>query len=100
MANEPLEKGLKTRTVIITDGCNSILVARTGKKNVEEVPVTSLAAEEIVDKNGVGDAFVGGFLAQYVLEKSFDTCIRCAVFCASECIKQIGCSFPKDMKFT
>ena len=38
----------------------------TAVSQVLEFPVTSLAKEEIVDTNGAGDAFVGGFLAQQV----------------------------------
>jgi adenosine kinase len=33
---------------------------------LREFPVPLVARERIVDTNGAGDAFVGGFLAQYV----------------------------------
>jgi hypothetical protein len=33
---------------------------------LREFPVLLVARERIVDTNGAGDAFVGGFLAQYV----------------------------------
>ena len=34
---------------------------------VRSYPVTPLASSDIVDTNGAGDAFVGGFLAQRIL---------------------------------
>jgi adenosine kinase len=33
---------------------------------LKEFPVPLVPRERIVDTNGAGDAFVGGFLAQYV----------------------------------
>ena len=35
--------------------------------NVKSFPVEPLEKSDIVDTNGAGDAFVGGFLAQWVL---------------------------------
>ena len=35
--------------------------------NVKSFPVEALEKADIVDTNGAGDAFVGGFLAQWVL---------------------------------
>ena len=49
---------------MITQGAQPTLVAQDG--NVTEFPVLPIAPEEIVDSNGAGDAFVGGYLAQVV----------------------------------
>jgi len=54
----------RPRVVVITQGHLPTLVVENGK--LTEYPVLPIAAEEIIDTNGAGDAFVGGFLAQLV----------------------------------
>ena len=44
-------------------------------------PVTPLASSDIVDTNGAGDAFVGGFLAQRILGQ--------VILCSSVVVIQI-----------
>lgn len=58
-----------------------------------EIPVDEIPVDEIVDTNGAGDAFVGGFLSQFIQEKSLETCVRAGIFAAREVIKRSGCSF-------
>ena len=108
IANEPKEKYNNPRipnaykagrVAIITQSENVVLLARSGEKEVKEYPVKQLGEKEIMDTNGAGDAFTGGFLAMYIHNKSFDKCIECAIYCATECIKQHGCTLPKDMTF-
>ena len=45
-------------------GSDPVVVVSEGATS--EFPVRDLTKEQIVDTNGAGDAFVGGFLAQYV----------------------------------
>jgi adenosine kinase len=52
------------RTCVITQGSDPTIVASNG--TVTEYPVELIAEEDIVDTNGAGDAFVGGFLSQLV----------------------------------
>ena len=59
----------RPRVVICTQGklpvlvsCHDFFTEITMKK---EFPVTLIPSEQIVDLNGAGDAFVGGFLAEY-----------------------------------
>ncbi|CCW60752.1 unnamed protein product [Phytomonas sp. EM1] len=52
------------RTVIATRGAMSTIIA--SGENVMEVEVSPVPESEIVDLNGAGDAFVGGFLAQLI----------------------------------
>ena len=54
--------------------------------------------EEIVDLNGAGDAFLGGFLSQYMQGKSFEACCKAGNDVAGVIIKNIGCTFPKHLK--
>jgi hypothetical protein len=64
----PKVNGKKDRMVIITQGSKSTVVAYKGE--VKEFAVPAVPAEEIVDLNGAGDSFVGGFLAKFTQNKS------------------------------
>jgi len=91
-ASEKKVKGV--RFVIITQGPKPVLVAKTGDQKVSEYQVPQIDPKKIIDTNGAGDAFTGGFIAYMVMKKSFDDCIKCAIYCASECIQRLGCTFP------
>ena len=54
--------------------------------------------EDIVDLNGAGDAFLGGFLSQYMQGKSLEACCKGGNDAASIILKSIGCTFPKNAK--
>lgn len=56
-------KDKRKRIVIITQGCEPVLVAKDG--TVTEYPVVKLPEEKVVDTNGAGDAFVGGEYLEY-----------------------------------
>ncbi|CAB3387752.1 Hypothetical predicted protein [Cloeon dipterum] len=90
--------GPKSRIAVITQGHDPVLVAQDG--NVKEYPVPPLTADKIVDTNGAGDAFVGGFLSQLVQGKPIETCIKCGNWAASHIIQRSGCSFTGEPTFT
>ncbi len=56
----------RKRTAIVTHGAKPVIVA--DGTEVREFPVAALTKEQIVDTNGAGDAFVGGFMAQLYLD--------------------------------
>lgn len=93
----PKKNEKRERVAVITQGKDPVLLAQNGK--VIEIPVHELSDEEIVDTNGAGDAFVGGFLAQFIQEKPLETCVRCGIWAASEIIKRSGCSFDGKPNF-
>ncbi|XP_025083426.1 adenosine kinase-like [Pomacea canaliculata] len=95
MAAWPKKAG--TRTVVITQGEGPVLVARGGE--LTEYPVSRVPENEIVDTNGAGDAFVGGFLAQLIRGKSIDDCVRCGMYCGDYIIRQSGCTLPTKPTF-
>jgi len=98
ISNLPYPNKQKKRVVVITQGSDPVIVVDdTGA--VTEHPVIALPKEKIVDTNGAGDAFVGGFLAQYVLGKDMATCVRCGIWAATEIIQRSGCTFPPEMTF-
>ena len=82
----------RQRIVIITQGPDPILLCRDGK--VTEFPILPIKPEEIMDTNGAGDAWVGGFLSQLVLGRSIEQCIKGGNYSANVVIKRSGCTYP------
>ena len=82
--------------VVITQGKDPIIVIENGQAN--QYPVTTLSDDKIIDTNGAGDAFVGGFLAQLARGKSIKECVQCGIWAATEIIQQSGCTCP-DKKY-
>lgn len=87
------KKGTKPRTVVFTQGSQSTIVASNGE--VTEYAVEPLAKELLVDTNGAGDAFVGGFLSQLVQGKSMDECVKAGHWSARYIIQQSGTQLAK-----
>jgi len=54
--------------------------------------------ERIIDTNGAGDSFAGGFLASFVLGKNFETCVLSGHWAAKEIIQVRGCEIPEKIK--
>ena len=80
--------------MVITQGADPVIVVQNGEVTLYDV--TKLAADKIVDTNGAGDAFVGGFLAQLALGKSIKDCVKVGIWAATEIIQQSGCTSPTD----
>ncbi|XP_072393901.1 uncharacterized protein [Diabrotica undecimpunctata] len=93
----PKENENRKRTVIITQGVEPIIVATEGK--IRKFPIVQLPKEKIVDTNGAGDAFAGGFLSQYILGRSLEICIKCGAWAAAEIIQRNGCSYEGKPAF-
>lgn len=97
LAAEPKASGTRPRIVIFTQGSQSTIVAMEGK--VHTFPVDALPRELLVDTNGAGDAFVGGFLSQLALNKPVSECIRAGNYAARVIIQHSGCTFPRECGF-
>jgi len=97
LAASPKKNTARPRTVIFTQGSSSTIVACDGK--VEEFAVTPLAKEELVDTNGAGDAFVGGFLAGLLGEKDLAMCVEAGHWAARFIIQQSGCTLTKACEY-
>uniref|UniRef100_A0A0D9W772 Adenosine kinase n=1 Tax=Leersia perrieri TaxID=77586 RepID=A0A0D9W772_9ORYZ len=93
----PKASGAHRRITVITQGCDPVVVADDGK--VKTFPVILLPKEKLVDTNGAGDAFVGGFLSQLVQERSIDECVRAACYAANVVIQRSGCTYPEKPDF-
>lgn len=87
----------RQRIVVFTQGKDDT-VATVGDK-VTRFPVLDIDQNDIVDTNGAGDAFVGGFLSELVQEKSLEQCIRAGHYAANVIIQRAGCTFPDKPDF-
>jgi len=97
LAEFPKENKTRTRMVIFTQGANQTIVCKDGK--ITKFTPIKCAPEEIVDVNGAGDSFVGGFISQFVQEKSIDQAVAAGHYAAWECIRRPGCTFPPKPTF-
>ncbi len=61
---------------------------------VLQFPVIALPKEKLVDTNGAGDAFVGGFLSQLVAGKDLAECCRAGNIAAHLVIQRSGVTLP------
>ena len=104
MAKIPKKNKNKKRVVVITCGPNPAYVAEYdfikdkltfsnnfAPDNVEE----SL----IMDTNGAGDAFAGGFLSQFVRERGLEQCMNAGHWAASIIIQTRGCQIPDSVTY-
>lgn len=97
IAAQPKASGTRPRVVVFTQGASATIVATQGK--VTTYPVEALPANQLVDTNGAGDAFVGGFLSQLIQEKDLSECVRAGHFASRVIIQRSGCTFPKECNF-
>ncbi len=66
----------------------------SGETSSKEIKVDLIPASRVVDLNGAGDAFVGGFMAQFALGKSVEECIKAGQWMSSYIIQVSGTNFP------
>merc|ERR1712217_910092 len=94
----PSSKG-SHRTVVVTQGKDATIVAVHG--HVTEHSIIALPKEKLVDTNGAGDAYVGGFLAALSKGLSVAECCKVGAYSASVIVQNSGCTFPAvpDYKF-
>ncbi|KAI0352275.1 adenosine kinase [Trametes cingulata] len=91
IATQPKSNASRPRTVIITHGPKATTVVTSADpENPKVFQVTPLKDEEIVDTNGAGDAFAGGFLGGLVLGKSIDECVEAGHKLGAMCVQQVG----------
>ena len=102
---EKLSKKLvsKSRLFVVTNGKKGVILAKYNYKkgNMDFILYSfpsKVKNEEIVDLNGAGDAFLGGFLSQYMQGKSFEACCKAGNDVAGVIIRNIGCTFQKHIK--
>ncbi len=80
LAQWPKENASRPRMVVITQGSKATMVVEGSKVTSFDVP--PMKPEEIVDSNGAGDAFVGGFLSQLVQGAPTERCVQAGHYAA------------------
>jgi adenosine kinase len=104
LSKMPKKNKNKMRTVVITCGPDPAFVCQYDhKKNIATFSCAyepnQVEEDNIVDTNGAGDAFAGGFLANYVRGASLDKCMKAGHWAAALIIQTRGCQIPDTCEF-
>ena len=94
----PKASGTRPRTVVFTQGSKHTIVAHQGK--ITRYDVTALPTELLVDTNGAGDAFVGGFLSVIVKGGDIAAAVAAGHWAAGVIIQRSGCTFPEKCTYS
>jgi adenosine kinase len=78
--------------VVFTHGSEPTIVA-SSEGTIQEFSVPPVPKEEIVDTNGAGDSFVGGFLARYSTGTSLEEAVAAGNYTAGMTIRTSGTNF-------
>lgn len=93
----PKASGARARVVVITQGSDDTIIASGGA--ITRVPVPRIEKAAIVDTNGAGDAFVGGFLAYIAKGSSLVDAAHAGHWAAGHVIQRSGCKFDATAKY-
>jgi len=104
IAKLPKKNPTKKRTVVITCGPESAYISEFDH-GLNEVSFSGtfepqyVDENDIVDTNGAGDAFAGGFLSKYMPGKPLDECMKAGHWAAAVIIQRRGCQYPEECLF-
>jgi len=87
----------RSRTVIFTQGPDPVLTYHNAV--FKQFDIVKIAQEDIVDTNGAGDAWAGGFLSGLCQEKPFEECVRAGMFSAHQILQVSGTQYPSKCNF-
>jgi len=90
----PKENQKRKRTIIFTHGPDPVLIYSAGKYMKFDVP--PLDKSKIVDTNGAGDAFLGGFLAGLIQDKPLEECVRAGLYTARHILQVSGTQYQGE----
>jgi len=88
----------RKRTVVITQGCEPTIVCINGK--ISLYPIIELPKDWLVDTNGAGDSYVGGFLAALSKGLPMADCCKAGAYAASIVVRESGCTYPAKPDYT
>ena len=88
LATQPKANSSRPRLVIFTHGAESTIVVSSAEPDSPKVyPVNKVG--HIVDTNGAGDAFAGGFLGAFVAGKNIDESVEAGHKLGAMCVQQV-----------
>ncbi|KAF8808196.1 Ribokinase-like protein [Phlegmacium glaucopus] len=91
----PKSNPSRPRIVIFTQGAHqTVMVASDKPDSPKAFPVNPLEDSQIVDTNGAGDAFAGGFVGALVAGKNLDDSVLAGHALARACVQQVGPQYP------
>lgn len=88
------------RIVAVTDGARPASIYNPKTDTVLEATVVKIRGSRIIDTTGAGDAFAGGFLAQYSKSKDIETCIWAGNYLAAIIIQNVGAVYGLNLPDT
>lgn len=97
ISKSPKKNSARPRTVVFTQGSKSTLVCIGD--DVTEYAVEPLAKDKLVDTNGAGDAFVGGFLSQLVKGSDMAKCVDAGHYAARYIIQVSGTTLASKCEY-
>lgn len=90
LAELPKANAARPRIVVITRGhLSTIVVSSAEPDKPREYPINALSDSEIVDTNGAGDAFAGGFIGALILGKDLDDAVEVGHKMGGMCVQQV-----------
>ena len=79
------------RIVIFTQGAHDTVVVTSDEPDIPRLfPINPLRDDQIVDTNGAGDAFAGGFVGALVSGKNLGDSILAGHALACACVQQVS----------
>lgn len=98
IAMRPKANDKRPRVAIVTQGADDVIIVEAQANSKDEpsvsyVKVPAIAKENIVDTNGAGDSFVGGFLAAKTQGKSIQECVEAGIAMSGIVVQRLGCQF-------
>ena len=94
----------RDRLLVFTAGSSGVYCAQFDYKRnqidyIFQYFANKINNDDIVDLNGAGDSFIGGFLSEYLKGSPIYECCKIGTEAASVVLRNVGCTFPKNMKF-
>lgn len=76
--------------VVVTRGSHGVIAFTSSHKEGIECSSFHVEEKKLLDTTGCGDAFVGGFLCEYILYKDLTRALRTGCLCGSSATLHIG----------